>query len=367
MSSGTEGSFKLLKFIIGSITLLLLALITVALVLSTHDDLLETDDEYFISTYYTNIGLLEKGAPVRYRGVKIGRVTSVTLQKDMRIRVVCEVVTANKIPLDSKLAVAATTVSGDTYLNLIPGSKRNSIPNASIPENAPILRGLNFIDISSLGSIFADMKDITSNFINSATRLFGKNSYTIKNYKEIMANIPGIAQGFSELSSQKDILAGHVTNLKTGLNNIRDTAERFIHKITTSYPTRKIHSQFQSISKNIQDISQTLQGTSNKTDIASIQANLTNINNWVDSLRIADHSILGILLSKDCGGMPQTVKMVGKAVNTVQDFSLFKKLGFYMDGKKTSFKLREENTCGISPGITLYVPVVTILLPTLSA
>ena len=334
MSSSTDESFPKLNLITGSITLLLLALIMIALIMSTRRDLLETSDEYYISTYFTNIGLLQTGAPVRYRGVKIGRVTSILLQKDMRIQVVCKVILANRIPVDSKLAVAATTVSGDTYLNLIPGSTRRNLPNSDTPEHAPLLKGLNFIDISSLGLIFTDMKDIGSVFINSVSRLFGKNSYTLRKYKEFLGNIPKLKQEFAEFNAAKQQLITKISKLKPGITQIKDSAESCLQTITNSYPTAKIKSEIKAIAANIQDLSQTFSEVRNNPAIASIQNNIQNVDNWVDSLKIAKHSILGIMLSKDCGGMPRTIKMVGKAVNTVQDFSLFKKLGFYMDGKQ---------------------------------
>ena len=192
-----------LNLILGSITILFLALIALALVLSTRRDLLDTRDDYYIVTYYSNIGLLTEGAPVKYGGVNIGRVVSVELLDDMRIQVECELATSKKIPTDSKLAVAATTVSGDTYLNLLIGTAPTTLAHSNTLEDAPVLKGLNFISISNVGTIFTDMQEVATVFTSSLTRLFGKNSYTLAQYKEMLANLPKLKENFESLNEEK--------------------------------------------------------------------------------------------------------------------------------------------------------------------
>ncbi len=343
MQQKQKKSYSSLNLILGSITIIFLAFFAAALVISAHKDLLDTREEYYIVSFYHNIGLLEAGAPVKYGGLVIGKVTSVELQSDMRIRIECRLTMARAIPTDSKLAIAATTVSGDTYLNLILGTAPTVLAHSDTPDDAPALKGLNFIDIESIGCIFTDMQGIFAIFSRSMKRLFGQDSYTITQYKSAMSTIDTLKKDFSLINNKKNaflqevsILGSSITRLKKDINTTLDT-------VLENYPIDRLKHSFQNISGNISTLQDTFKQLKNNYDIAAIQNNITTINNWVDTLKISDKSIMRILLSKDCGGVTKTISMVGNSVKTAQDFSLFKKLGFYLDGKRL-LKNFEERT-----------------------
>ncbi len=336
-------SYSTLNLILGSITIIFLAFFAAALVISAHKDILDTREEYYIVSFYHNIGLLEAGAPIKYGGVNIGKVTEIELQPDMRIRIECRLTMSRKIPTDSKLAVAATTVSGDTYLNLIIGTAPTVLAHSDRPENAPVLKGLNFIDIESLGSIFTDMQGIFSVFTGSLKRIFGKDSYTLTQYREAMATINILQKNFTLFNTEKERFLQEVARLTTGISNTKTALDTTLNTILKNYPMDRIKRNFQSISGNLSALQATMKQLGGGNDFKTIQNNITAVNSWVDTLKIEDRSILGIMLSKDCGGISKTIAMVGKSVKTAQDFSLFKKLGFYFDGKKL-LKNFEERT-----------------------
>ena len=323
-----------LNMILGSITILFLALIAIALVLSTRRDLLDTREDYYIVTYYSNIGLLTEGAPIKYGGVNIGRVVSVELLENMRIQVECELITSKKIPTDSKLAVAATTVSGDTYLNLIIGSAPTTLAHSSTLENAPVLKGLNFISISNVGSIFTDMKEVTTVFTSSLTRLFGKDSYTLAQYKETLTEIPKLKENFELLNEEEQHLMKSINKVQAEMKGIKKLINCCMEDLFEKYPINKIKSDMKIISSSFKELSDTLKTLQIKHKFSIIQTDMTKINNWANTLKVEKNSILAILLSKGCGGISKTIEIVNNSIETAQDFSLFKKLGFYLDGKE---------------------------------
>lgn len=334
MQVSADNQNSKLNLILGSITILFLALIALALVLSTRRDLLDTREDYYIVTYYSNIGLLTKGAPIKYGGVNIGRVISVELLGDMRIQVECELTTSKKIPTDSKLAVAATTVSGDTYLNLIIGTAPTTLAHSNTLEDAPVLKGLNFISISNVGAIFADMEEVTTVFTSSLTRLFGKDSYTLAQYKETLANLPKLKENFESFNEEKKHLAKSVNRAQTEMKKIKEQIDCCMEDIFAKYPINKLKSNINIISSSFKELSETIESIQSKNEFSAIQADISRISNWAESLKFEKNSILAILLSKGCGGISKTIKIVGNSVKTAQDFSLFKKLGFYLDGKE---------------------------------
>lgn len=333
MSTSTGEQNTTLNMVIGSMTILVLTLIAIALIFSTRKDLLDTHDDYYIITFYYNIGLLETGAPVRFRGVQVGRVTDIRLEKDLQIRVECKIKMSNKIPSDSKLAVAATTVSGDTYLNLIEGIAPTTLAPADNPQDAPVVKGLNYIDIRSIGSAFTDMQEVTSVLISSLSRLFGKDSYTIQQYHDTIKKFPRLKQEFDGFNTEKSHLMEKFSNVQNEILSIKDEIECCMKGILEKYPMEKIQSDIQTISTAFSELSKTMKTIQNNGEFANIQGNINAVSAWAGGLEIKDRSVLGIILSKGCGGMTKTIEMVNHSVETAQDFSIFKLLGFYFDGK----------------------------------
>ena len=341
-SGASNNPDRQLSLIIGTIAIVIFALLAIALSLSTRQDLLDTREDYYVVSYYTNIGLLQKGAPVKYGGVQIGRVTSVDLMKDQRIRVESDITMPNPIPTNSMLSVAATTVSGDTFLNLILGDSSTNLVHADTPDDAPVVKGLNFIDISSLGCIFTDMKDITTTLYSNISRLFSKDSFTLTQAKEAFNMVPTLRKSFAELNKEIDNIKPKITEVTAQILKIKKETECCTKKLFSILPLEKIKSDIATIGKSFNQINDAISAVTKSESFSKVKDDLSTINTWADSLKIADNSIIGILLSDDCGGAKQTIKLVGESVKTAEDFSLFKKLGFYLDGRELLANFEER-------------------------
>ncbi len=340
---------RTLNLIIGIITIIFLGLFATALVLTTRNDLADTQNDYFITAYFTNIGALQTGASVKFGGVKIGRVISIELEPDMNIKVECKISTSKNIPIDSKLTIAATTVSGDTYMNLILGTDTVMLEHTHDQANSPVLKGLNFISINGIGTVFNDMKDITTVLTNSFSRLFGKESKVIAEYKTTIDNLPKLTRSLEELKQEKSQLLTKVEKATNSFASLKEQADCCIGDLARDYPLNKINSGIGTISKATAELGATINSIQNTDRVSQIKADFSQLNTWAESLTIAKRSVLGILLSKGCGGLSQTIKLVGESVKTAQDFSLFKKLGFYFDGKRLLSNFEERTHAEYMP------------------
>lgn len=83
---------------------------------------LNFDATYQVSARFDNIGGLKPRAPVRSAGVKVGRVTGITLDpKTFQGVVTLEVERSFQFPKDSSAKILTAGVLGDQYVGIEPG------------------------------------------------------------------------------------------------------------------------------------------------------------------------------------------------------------------------------------------------------
>jgi phospholipid/cholesterol/gamma-HCH transport system substrate-binding protein len=83
----------------------------------------EVANGYRVTAQFDNIGGLKVKAPVTLAGVRVGRVTSITIDKN-RFRAVVELNidgSYNTIPKDSSASILTSGLLGDQYIGLEPG------------------------------------------------------------------------------------------------------------------------------------------------------------------------------------------------------------------------------------------------------
>ena len=80
-----------------------------------------------ICPHFDEIGGLKPRAPVVIAGVKIGQVTLIKLDDDLRARVTLDVDPEVEIPADSSAAIRTSGVLGDQYVAIEPGADMRRI------------------------------------------------------------------------------------------------------------------------------------------------------------------------------------------------------------------------------------------------
>jgi phospholipid/cholesterol/gamma-HCH transport system substrate-binding protein len=103
---------------------------------------------------FDQIGGLKERAPVVVAGVKVGQITDVTLDEDLRARVRLEIDRNVQLPTDSSAAILTSGVLGDQYVELEPGAEENYLqPGDEITytQNALVLERLIGKLVQNLG------------------------------------------------------------------------------------------------------------------------------------------------------------------------------------------------------------------------
>ncbi|PLX82548.1 MAG: outer membrane lipid asymmetry maintenance protein MlaD, partial [Desulfuromonas sp.] len=86
-------------------------------------------DKYTLTARFSSIAGLKVGSNVEIAGVKIGRVTSITLDiVDFDAEVALEIQSDVQLPEDSIASIRTAGIIGDRYVNLSPGGLDDLIP-----------------------------------------------------------------------------------------------------------------------------------------------------------------------------------------------------------------------------------------------
>ncbi len=96
-----------------------------------------SSDAYFVTAKFNNIGGLKVNAPIRMAGVKVGKVTSITLdpktfQADVRMAIYKE---DNNIPADSSASILTEGLLGANYIGITPGYDEIALKSGSVIED----------------------------------------------------------------------------------------------------------------------------------------------------------------------------------------------------------------------------------------
>jgi phospholipid/cholesterol/gamma-HCH transport system substrate-binding protein len=86
---------------------------------------------YVVKASFSNVGGLKAGAPVALAGVKVGKVTQITLnQKTLEAVVKMHILSKfNQIPTDSSASIETHGLLGDQYIGITPGGSLKSLKN----------------------------------------------------------------------------------------------------------------------------------------------------------------------------------------------------------------------------------------------
>ena len=104
---------------------------------------------------FDQIGGLKNRSKVVIGGVKVGRVTSVALDEDLRARIALEVDGSLELPVDTSASILTSGVLGDQYIELEPGAEEEFLqPGDEIEftQSAVVLERLIGKLVQSVGS-----------------------------------------------------------------------------------------------------------------------------------------------------------------------------------------------------------------------
>lgn len=121
---------------------------------------------YSIRVRFGDIQDLEDGAHVRMAGVRIGTVRSIDLVADESGRIVAElgldVLKKYKIPKDSRFRITSGGLIGEKYVDIIPGTKREYLPQNQKPTVRDVVYGVDTPQLDDLIIKASELADETS-------------------------------------------------------------------------------------------------------------------------------------------------------------------------------------------------------------
>jgi phospholipid/cholesterol/gamma-HCH transport system substrate-binding protein len=126
-------------------------------------------------TYYAlvdNSGGLKNTAPVLLRGVKIGSVTEIVLDRERpgKVRLALNIKKRVPIPVDSRFAIVSTGLMGEKAVSLTPGVSEKVLGKNAVVE-AQVEEGLLEAASGSVGTLVDEAKVVLASLNVTATRL----------------------------------------------------------------------------------------------------------------------------------------------------------------------------------------------------
>ena len=114
---------------------------------TTNMNSLNTGSTYAVHAEFSDVGGLKQGAAVSLAGVRIGRVTSITLDpKSLEAEVTMRIEDRfNQIPTDSSASIQTKGLLGDQYIGISPGGSLKSLKNGDtihFTQSAIVLENL---------------------------------------------------------------------------------------------------------------------------------------------------------------------------------------------------------------------------------
>jgi len=106
-----------------------------------------SNDSYTLTAHFHNSGGLKVKSPVSVAGVRIGRVSSITLDKESHESVVTMHIDSqyDNLPFDSSASIYTAGLLGEQYINIDPGASDEYLQDKSV------------IDITSSAIVLEEM------------------------------------------------------------------------------------------------------------------------------------------------------------------------------------------------------------------
>ena len=236
------------NFIVGIVSLILL--ISTSVLIIWKSDVRYRTSGYKLTGKFDNAGGLLKGAEIRYRGYRVGKVSKIT-PNPLDIEVEMWIKKGINIPLNSKARIQFDGLVGENYVGIQPdihsdlAMKHNDIIIGSSGSDLA-----NFIDIGSQNmmhaeAILASLRNlITSKDTNKAIRNI------LVSFDSVTSELSTLLKGINKANTSEDLA-------KT-LKNFKELSDRLNTVTTVMFDQQKLDNSLHSIAKNLEEFSSKL-------------------------------------------------------------------------------------------------------------
>jgi phospholipid/cholesterol/gamma-HCH transport system substrate-binding protein len=163
---------------------------------------------------------LDKGSPVRYLGVDVGRVRrmSIDLEQPTRVRVLADIEDSAPITAATRASLTMQGVTGLLFVNLkqIPGADASAPPPQG--KQYPMIESMNS-DFDALLTSLPELVGRASNLLDSIDRVFSEKN--VNAVSQTLENIRLTTQGLPKTADKVSTL---IDDLKVTLSEVNETA-----------------------------------------------------------------------------------------------------------------------------------------------
>jgi len=180
---------------------------------------------------------IEKNAPVRYSGIKIGKVTNIRMAPEFgdKVELTLSIYHDAIIKEDTRAAIKTQGLVGDKYVELSGGS-----PQMPVLEPGKLLIGeesFKLEDLTKAGlELVTKMKGIANNIdriANNIDRMTGDPA-TTASIKTILHNLQDTSANLEVMTSSKDEVAQGLKNLPEMLKKLEESTTVILKKLEDS-------------------------------------------------------------------------------------------------------------------------------------
>ena len=337
---------KLNRIIGVVVTAIAVAVIVLALVDNFTDSF--GKKTYRIKGTFNNLGGLTLDAPVQIGGVIIGNVENFYFTPNGKISVILKIHLHRPIPVDSVMAISATAVSGDVFVNIFRGNSSALIHKVSRKEELPELRTVDYYSLADLGGSFAKIGKTIGLTVENIDKIIGKDSSVLANVNTIQLNgqeirdiTVRIANHFAATQERCDKLSEQIKNLMAFF----DRCSGLAGKNFTPAQRQELLAELTSTRQRIASLQECLR--QNQGTVEKISQDVAAIDTWARSVAYSPRSVVGVMLSDPQYSAAATVRELKAAYYSVVDQPFVGKVIFavrhYIRARKIVRNFSREN------------------------
>ncbi|HEV2131064.1 MAG TPA: MlaD family protein [Longimicrobiaceae bacterium] len=214
-------------------------------------------EEREITAVFSQVGQLRPGNPVVYRGVSIGRISSIELVPEGNgVLVGMQIAPDVQLPPDMAVVLSPQSLFGDWMASLVSERSSPELDFARIPTRPDVLPGAALPDISELTAVAARIASDVETFSDRFQLAFTEETaikvrQTVENVQEISAQLTGFVE---QQTATFNELAGTAVAASENIRTATATVERVASQVETTISEGEV----QQILTNVSQASETL-------------------------------------------------------------------------------------------------------------
>ena len=222
-------------------------------------------EEREVRAVFTEVGVLAEGSPVKYRGVRVGRVTKIDLApRGNGVLVTLSIEEGVVLPADAGVVISPESFFGDYQAAIV---SRATVQNLDFVEMRGVdaLPGATMPDITQLTAVAADIAEDMQILSDRVQIAFTEE--TAEDIRETIANVQDVSEQLEGFIVEQTRVYGRVgLNVERATANVRDAtseaslAARDFRTTLTQGEIQQVLANAQTASANLAAFSEALRG-----------------------------------------------------------------------------------------------------------